>query len=211
MVEKPVVKIDNREIRSGIIDYLKNFGCNTEIKKLETADYLVSDRIGIERKTYSDFANSIKDLRLFTQLKELKNIFEKPIIIIEGFDCIGINPNSFFGAISSIIIDYDIPIVWTKNKRESANLIYLIAKREQIEEKRNIPTRIKTKPKNPKEEQEFLICGMPNINSTLSKRLLERFGTPKKIFNATEEELMEIKGFGRKKIKKFFEVLESEY
>ena len=68
---KPIIRIDKRELRSGIVDYLKNFGCEIQEENLEIGDYLLSDRVIIERKSFSDFAASIKDLRLFKQVQEL--------------------------------------------------------------------------------------------------------------------------------------------
>lgn len=207
---EPIIKIDKREIKSGLIDYLRNFGCRIEEENLEIGDYVISNKVIIERKTFSDLVNSIKDLRLFKQAKELTK-FEKPILLVEGFDYLGnLNENSLFGALASIILDYNISIIWTKNKRESANFIFLTAKREQIKERGKIVIRIKRKPNTLEEEQKYLIAGLPYVNSTLAERLLRKFGTPIKVFNASKEELLEIKNLGEKKVKRILEVLKSK-
>ena len=93
---------------------------------------------------------------------------------------------------------------------ESAKFIYQAAKREQIETKRSVPICVKKKGKNLREEQEILVAGLPSVNSVLSKRLLDKFGTPKKIFNATKEELMEIDGLGEKKAERFINLVDTE-
>lgn len=209
-MKKPLVRIDIREIKSGISNYLINLGCQTEESCLEIADYIVSDRVAIERKSFSDFVSSMRDLRLFSQLKKLSK-FEKPVLLIEGFEYYGtLNDNSIFGAISSIILDFRIPIIWTKDKRDSAQLIYSLAKREQFKEKRGFSIRVAKKPKNLREEQEFLIAGLPSVNSILSKRLLEQFKSPKNIFTAKKEELLNVKNLGERKINRIMEVLEKE-
>lgn len=208
---KVVIKIDKRELRSGIKDYLLNNGCIVEEEQLSIADYIVSDRVAIERKTYSDMVSSIMDGRIFAQIRELSNNFEKPVVLIEGFECfIGFNENALFGALSAIAIDFGVPIIWTKNKMESAKFIYQAAKREQITIKRPVPVRVNKKGRNLREEQEILISGLPTVNSVLSKRLLEKFGTPKKIFNATKEELMEVDGLGEKKAERFINLIDTE-
>lgn len=204
------IKVDKREVRSGIVDYLKNFGCKIEEENLEIADYIISDRAAIERKTFADFISSLKDLRLFNQIRELAK-YEKPILLIEGFEYMGnFNEDSFFGALSSIILDYNISIVWTKTKRESANFIFISARREQFKDKRRISIRIRKKPTSLKEEQKFLIAGLPYINSVLAERLLEKFKTPLKIFNSKKEELMEIERLGEKKAERILEVLKTK-
>ncbi len=206
-MENPIIKTDKRELKSGITSYLKNLGCIIEEEQLEIADYIVSDRTAIERKSFSDFVSSIKDLRLFSQLKELSK-FEKPVLLIEGFEYFGnLNEKSLFGALASIILDFKVPVIWTKDKRDTANFIYSAAKREQFKKNREVVIRIRKKPRNLKEEQKYLIAGLPSVNSVLAKRLLEKFKTPKKIFTAKKEELMELKGMGEKKAKRILEVL----
>ncbi len=210
-MEKPVIKVDKRELRSGITDYLKNFGCEIEEERLEIGDYILSDRVAVERKTFSDFISSTRDLRLFSQLKELTK-FEKPILLIEGFEYFGdLNQNSLFGALASVILDFGVPTIWTKNKKESSNFIYITAKREQFKEKRGFAIRLRKKPQNLREEQEYLIAGLPSINSVLSSRLLEKFGTPKKIFKAKKEELTEIKSLGEKKAQRILDIINTKH
>lgn len=208
---KPTIKIDKRELRSGIKTYLETHGCVIEEEQLEIADYLVSDRVAIERKTYADIISSIMDGRLFVQVKEMVRNFERPIILIEGFECfVGYNENMLFGALSAIAIDFGVSTIWTKDKRESAKFICTAAKREQLEKNRSVPIRVKKKCKDLREEQAHLIAGLPTVNSKLSGRLLEKFKTPRRVFNATKEELMEIEGLGEKKAARFLDILTGE-
>jgi len=207
----PIVKVDKKELRSGIVDYLKNFGCKIEEKNLEIADYILSDRTAVERKTFQDLISSLKDLRFFRQMKELSK-FKKPVLLIEGFDAMGNwNENSFFGAIASAILDYNVSIIWTKSKKESANFIYTGAKREQFKDKRSLSIRVKKKPASLKEEQKYLVAGLPYVNSVLAERMLKKFESPKKIFNATKEELMEVEKMGEKKAERILKVLKTKY
>ncbi len=206
----PTVRVDKRELRSGIKDYLKNFGCKIEEKNLDISDYILSDRTAVERKTFQDFISSLKDLRFFKQMKELSK-FEKPILLIEGFEAMGgWNESSFFGALSSAILDYNISVIWTKSKRESANFLYMSAKREQFKDKRNLSIRVRKKPTSLEEEQKYLVAGLPYVNSVLAERMLRKFGPPRKIFNAKKEELMEIEKMGEKKAERILELLKTK-
>ena len=208
---QPIVRVDKRELRSGIVDYLRNFGCEIKEEALEIGDYLLSERVVIERKTFGDFASSIKDLRLFRQAKELTK-FEKPILLIEGFEYMGnLSESSLLGALSSLILDYNISTIWTKNKRESANFIFLTAKREQFKNKRNEVIRVRKKPLSLEEEQKYLVAGLPYVNSVLAERLLRKFGSPIRVFNAKKEELMEVEKIGEKKANKILEVLKTKF
>jgi len=202
--------------RSKISDILKNkFGCTIEEKKLEVADYLLSDEVAIERKTTDDFISSIVDGRLFKQMSDMKNNFEKPVLIIEGdsiFDSKRkIHPNAILGAIASIAIDFSIPMLWAKNQIETADLLYAIAKREQLENNKSVCIRGKRKTRSMNQQQEFLIAGLPKISTTTAKKLLKHFSTPESIFNADENELQKVSGIGKELAKKIREMLEKEY
>ena len=74
---------DSREKGSIILKELVNQGMSVETKNLIT-DYIISERVGIERKDMKDFINSIINKRLLSQIKSLKENFSKPILILEG-------------------------------------------------------------------------------------------------------------------------------
>lgn len=166
----------------------------------------------MERKTTSDFVSSIMDKRLFSQIKDLKENFEKPVLIIEGKTLYGtVNPNIIRGVISSIAVDWGIPMIWTDDAADTAGMLYWIAKKEQIDEQRPVALRDKRKKESVAEKQEFLISGLPNVSIVLSKRMLKHFKTVKNIFNAEVAELKEIGGIGEEKAKKIVDVIEAEY
>jgi ERCC4-type nuclease len=80
----PVVYVDERERSSKVPQLLIEKGVTVIFKFLDVGDYVISNRIGIERKTAIDFAKSIADGRLFDQASRLLQTFEKAIIVIEG-------------------------------------------------------------------------------------------------------------------------------
>ncbi|MEM7819889.1 MAG: ERCC4 domain-containing protein [Candidatus Aenigmatarchaeota archaeon] len=212
--DKIIIYADSREIKSRITSILKK-RCKIEERRLDVADYLLSECVAAERKTCNDFFQSIIDGRLFRQLNELKNNFEKPIIIIEGDELFNnnrkIHPNAIRGALASIVIDFSIPILCTKNQLETAELLFAIAKREQLQTKRNIILRGKRKFKSMNQMQEFLVSGLPKISETKAKNLLKYFGTPEKIFTADEKELQKVEGIGNGLAKKIREILTKKY
>ena len=74
---------DNRETASSVVRNLSLLGIKLKLEQLSVADYVISDRVGIERKSAQDFSDSIKDGRLFKELIELLSNFERPILILE--------------------------------------------------------------------------------------------------------------------------------
>jgi Fanconi anemia group M protein len=65
------VIIDYREKLSGLQELLAPH-FTIAVKKISYGDYLINDRITVERKTARDFLISIIDLRLFKQAVSLK-------------------------------------------------------------------------------------------------------------------------------------------
>src|SRR3954453_18359340 len=78
------VVFDHREIRSGIPDALAAAGIDLKPEQLPAGDYVLSDRLVVERKTGADLAASIKDRRLFEQIGRLKASFAAVVLVVEG-------------------------------------------------------------------------------------------------------------------------------
>jgi Fanconi anemia group M protein len=211
-----IIKIiaDSREVNSKVINELSKLGAIIELKILECGDFIVSDKIIIERKTSEDFCSSIIDGRLFEQAKKMKEYYEKPILLIEGNPLSterNLNPKAIMGAISSLITDFNLSLVYTRDFFESALFIFSLAKREQIIEKREPKIRSEKKPLSLTALQEYLVAGLPNVNVKIARRLLEKFKTVEKVFTASEEELKKVDGIGDKISKKIRKVLTAEY
>lgn len=206
---------DYREKGSGIIKELAENNVVVALEKLEYADYVVSSRCGIEVKTVEDFVDSIIDGRLLHQIKNLKNNFERPMIVIEGVQDIysvrNVHHNSILGMMATIAVSYGIPIIQTRDFKETSALLQIIAKREQGEIGRDFSLHADRKPATLKEQQEFVVSALPGINLALSKPLLRHFKTVKNIVNASKEELQEVEKIGHVKANQIKDVVEQEY
>ena len=215
-VRKPkgiVVYVDNRELRSGVPKHLKELGAEIDVRTLDVADYVVSEEVGIERKSANDFIQSIIDGRLFDQVERLKRAYEKPVIIIEGelYGIRNVHPNAIRGAIAAVTLDWGVPILFSSGTEETAQFIYLMAKREQEERKKEVRLRSEKKALTLAERQRLIVEGLPNVSATLAKRLLKHFGNVERVFTATEEELQEVEGIGPKKAREIRRVITAPY
>src|SRR3989344_3177815 len=63
--------------------------------------------------------------------------------------------------------------------------------------------RIVKKPTSTKELQEFVVSSFPGIGGGLNKRLLEQFGSVRKIVNSSIDELKDVEGIGERKARDF--------
>jgi Fanconi anemia group M protein len=207
------ILVDNRESNTKVMVALSKLKVETLFATLTCGDYILSPRIGVERKTVDDFATSIIDKRLFEQASLMKETFEYPIIIVEGFGSPTrrVRSEALMGALSSLLIDYGLPVIWLRNPSETALLLVTLAKREQIGGRGTPRIRGKRKHLTLKDLQEYIVAGLPNVSVTLSRRLLQQFKTVEAIFKASPDELIKIEGIGKKKSRKIKRVLTSEY
>ncbi len=211
-----IIFVDNREQASSVTKELFGKECKIIMKQLTVGDYILSKDVCVERKTVEDFLSSMIDGRLFNQLIDLRENYPKPMIILEGdinelFTLRNIHRNSIIGALTSIALDYQVPIINTKNSGETAEYLYVIAKREQISEGREISLRIGRKGLTLREKQQYIIEGLPLVGPTLAKNLLKEFGSIKKIVNADEKRLQKVENLGKKKAKEIRKVFDSQY
>lgn len=212
MPQKLKIVCDTRERVSQINQELKalsndSFEVEVLIEQLSLGDYQLSDQVLIERKTIADLESSIIDGRIFSQLDSLSEKVSKPGLIIEGiinFSDNGnrINNKSLIGLITSIGLNYRIPIFFTRNQKETALFLYVIAKREQYGVKTEIKHRFSKNKMSFSDQQLFILESFPDIGPTLAKSLLKRFKTIRNISQASVKELQEVEKMGPKKAEK---------
>jgi ERCC4-related helicase len=214
--QKTGVKIivDHRESRSPVIRYLSLKEAEVSAQQLDVGDYVLSTRIGVERKTVDDFLNSLMDGKLFMQMRNLRGAYSRPILIVEGEGILtkrNISHNAIFGSFASIIIDFGIPLITTHSPQETADFLFVTAQREQKAGNKAVAVRGEKWATSLQEQQQFIIEGLPNISVVLAKRLLVTFGSIRAIANATEEELCEVHGIGETIAKEIIRVLNADY
>jgi ERCC4-related helicase len=206
------VFVDPREREMGKI--LEGLGLEVTLKNLEVGDYVLSDRLAIERKTADDFVQSIIDpeRNLFRQISDLSRTYDRPVLILEGRDLYTrqMNPASIRGALASIAVDYGVPIIPTENLEETAAVIALLASREHKEGREPKVHGHKTA-RTLKEQQEYLISAIPSIGPAVAKNLLKHFGSIEKVMTASQEELQQVELVGPKIAERIRELVGGEY
>jgi Fanconi anemia group M protein len=205
---------DHREVPSGVVEALRGLGVVVEEKQLDVGDFIVSQRVGVERKSVGDFLQSMIDGRLLTQAKLLRETFERPVLILEGSDIYGkrdIHPNAIRGALAALALDLGIPVLPSSDGEDTALILVAMARREQTEEFREVSLRKKLRGLPVPESQRFVVEGLPGISAVLAKRFLEHFKTVEKVMCANEEELKKVHGVGKIKAKRIRELLSTVY
>jgi ERCC4-related helicase/ERCC4-type nuclease len=204
--------VDSRE--RDMAKLLEALGLEVTVRNLEVGDYVVSDRVAVERKTAQDFVSSIIDpeRNLFRQIADLSRTYDRPVLILEGRDLYTtqMNAASIQGALASVAVDYGVPIIPTDDQDETAKVIALLVRRETQEGREPKVHGHKTA-RTLKEQQEYLISAIPSIGPTVARNLLKHFGSVERIMTASAEELQDAPLVGPKIAQRIRELVGGEY
>ncbi len=204
------IQIDYRERNTGILELLRNKNVVVEEGNLIIGDYFINGHITVERKTTKDFILSLIDGRLFSQALRLKKHTETHIMVIEGIDLFhtgyDINPQAIKGAIVSLSVSWQIPLVFSKSTNGTAEILH-IASLQDTKYRDEILKRMGRKPKRIQTRRLHILQGLPGIGPKIAKKMLEHFESIEKVITASEEELACIEGIGKKKALKIREIV----
>jgi ERCC4-type nuclease len=169
------LKIDFREQRSGIVEELSKFNdqLSLELCALQTGDYLIRDKIIVERKTLSDFLASIKNGRVFQQAYRMAQSSKNGIIILEGdksmVDTSSMSRKAVQGTLIHIEVLIGIPVIRSLNIQETAILLIDIfnqCQQKELPRQKQIISKCAGIRINKKQRQKlFLIQNWPGIGT----------------------------------------------
>jgi len=198
--------IDNRERNSLVPSELIKMEIPVEFQQLKVADYIINN-IAIERKTISDFVNSMINKRLFKQLEEMSQ-YPQQLLLIEGsqeeLEKTGINSNAIRGFLLTITIKFKVPVIFTKDQEETATYLKILWNKKETPMSFNVSKRNLS----PDERLSFILEGFPNIGPKKSEELLKEFKTIRNVLNAPEENLKKFLG---KRASEFKEICERKF
>jgi DNA excision repair protein ERCC-4 len=226
---KPRIIMDERE-RGSIREAFQKMNCELDIQTLPIADYIVSKKIGIERKRGDDLVASLCDNRLFTQLTYLTEVFDKPLIILENsgrmFSGRNVYETSIYGAILYLMYKLRIAIIPARNEQETALVVSHLARISQKDSPLGEIV-IPDPPKDLRSSQLYFLEGLYHVSEKSAIKLLDEFGSVNSVLNAIEDTslvytkggnvkgitglLTKIKGFGAKFVQKNQALLQTPY
>ncbi|MUM64442.1 multidrug MFS transporter [Acidianus infernus] len=210
------IYVDNREKNSGIPEILKDMGISVIIEQLDVADYVLADGVAVERKSVSDLVNSVFDKRFFDQIDRLTSAYETSFLLIEGnlnrIREITEKWKAINSALISIIVDYDVKVIYSSDKRDTAEVLVKLAEKFQEHRSKNRIINLHDKPKfeSIKDIQLYVVESFPNIGEVNAKKLLEKFSTIRNICNASISDLERALG-SRKRAEELYKILITPY
>ena len=209
-----IITADIREQRSKVCDYLeKSQKVTVEYVDLACGDYVCGPGVAVERKESTDFVSSIMDNRLFNQIHRLKAEYERPIFLIEGdiFQTRSQIPSAaLIGAVSYLSVIEGISVIHVGDAEQTAQMIETMARHSQQGLGYEVALRSQ-KPKDASILSQYIVEGLPSIGPKAAQNLLRHFKTVSRVFSATEKDLCEVPGIGKKTASRIHEILNFPY
>ncbi|WP_336001289.1 DEAD/DEAH box helicase [Halorientalis halophila] len=208
---------DQRELDSSIArDLSTRDGIETRLETLAVGDYVLSDRVVIERKSVADFLDTLTggDRSMFEQVGDAGRHYARPVVIVEGADLYGernVHPNAIRGALSSLAVDFGASVLRTEDEDDTADLLEVIATREQEQADREVSVHGEKQSKTVAEQQEYVVASIAEVGPVTARSLLEHFGSVEGVMTANEDDLTEVEGVGAVTAERIREVVGSDY
>ncbi|MEM3439417.1 MAG: ERCC4 domain-containing protein [Candidatus Bathyarchaeia archaeon] len=190
---QPIVIVDSNEAAMTplMIARLRDFGFNVAIESLSRsgADYILSSRVGVQRKALDDLCASIKDGRIFDELADLSSSFQIPILLLEGMEARSqMRPESLMGVLAYLALEIpDIRIIHAKDLTASALFMRAIVRREQEPPRGRLPVLKEwLRAKDLSEMQLRVVQSLPYVGGKTGLRLLRQLQKPEAVMTADE-------------------------
>jgi len=165
---------------------------------LQIGDYQITDNVFVSYMTTDAFIRGLNEKRLYRQVLDLKRSCPEPLLIVEGpnvYEHKDANVHVINGALAFINVLNRMPVVFTSDAEESADIIFMATNQMQFGLGYEVHAEDQRKRKRDlKQYQSEVLESIPGIGPTLAKELIKKFGSLQGVFAATTEELADIPG-----------------
>jgi len=196
-VPSPNVIVDTREASQAqyIVNQLRK-KIPVSFEKLDAADYLFNNDVAVERKSGLNLYQDIISRRLFEQLQNMCELYQKPILLIENLNL----SQQFYqniaavcrGALVTILLNWrKIRILFTSDEKDTVNFLIRLALRLGIRGSKPIPRCIK-KSIAIDEIRSYMLQCIRGIGPKKAEQILKRFNTFNDLSRANLDDLEEI-------------------
>lgn len=207
-----MITVDDREPNE-ICNLLKSY----QQKRLVNGDYIVNDTVIIERKSASDFVNSLVTGHLKSQVYRLTKAYTNPVLAIIGNIYIEaqerISRQALIAQLASLTARHNLEGARGKISLITFETEYDFVLYLNYLDKKTIDNKSFTNPELEDLDKSdidavknAILSLVPNLGDVLNKNLLRKFGNIRNVANATVKELTEVEGLGLKRAKVVYRV-----
>ncbi|KAI5771218.1 FANCM protein [Gulo gulo luscus] len=193
--QRTCILVDSCEITSGseVISSLRAIhGLQVEVCPLNGCDYIVSNRMVVERRSQSEMLNSINKNKLIDQIQYLQSMFERICVIVEkdrektGDTSRMFRRTKSYDNLLSALIGAGIRILFSSCQEETADLLKELS---LLEQRKNVGIHVPTVVSRSQCEALQFYLSIPNISYITALNMCHRFSSVKKMTNSSPQEI----------------------
>lgn len=193
--ERTYILVDSREITSGlqVISSLRAIhGLHVEVCPLNGCDYIVSNRMVVERRSQSEMTNSINKNKLTEQIQRLQSMFERICVIVEkdrektGDTSRMFRRTKSYDSLLTSLIGAGIRILFSSCQEETAELLKELS---LLEQRKHVGIHVPTVVNSSKCEALQFYLSIPNISYITALNMCYQFSSVKKMVNSSPQEI----------------------
>lgn len=198
------VVYDHREQRSGVPFLLATEGVEVRAAALPAGDYVLSDRLAVERKSAQDLVASIVSGRVFEQLERLTEAYPSVVLLVQDGPAGGLSDRARAGALAWALRQ-GVGVLTVADEAACAQWLALLARQEGAPA-RGVRGRAR-KDVDPSRAALELVAGLPGVSAVRARALLDAFGSIAELCQAGPEQLQRVSGIGPKTAQAVYAVL----
>ncbi|KAF8766694.1 Fanconi anemia group M protein like [Argiope bruennichi] len=207
--------VDSRELASGkpVISALRNkYGMNPFVMQLSAADYIISNKIAVERILDSDFSSSAIPLKIIEKVKAMSEQYEKSFVIIEIDSrkrSMGFNKSSTKYLQFSVHICHhpSVKVLYSNSVDDTCNLLHSLYEKEKQKSLHiNVPVAL-----NSSSQKLFnFYNSLPHVSPVCALNFTYYFPSVHGFFKSSAEQLKNAGFISSHKAKAIIQYLKSE-
>ncbi|XP_009892224.1 PREDICTED: Fanconi anemia group M protein [Charadrius vociferus] len=185
------VLVDSREISSGaeVISSLKAVhGVKVQVCSLSSSDYIVSNRMAVERRFLSELLNSGNRSKVTQRIQRLQSMFERICVIVEkdrtktGETTRFFQRTQYYDGVLSALVQAGVRILFSSCQEETAGLLKDLA---LVEQRKDAAIRVPTEVEGHKREMLNFYLSIPNLSYLAALNMCHHFHSVRKMANSS--------------------------
>ncbi|XP_029413289.1 Fanconi anemia group M protein isoform X2 [Nannospalax galili] len=193
--KRACILVDSREITSGleVISSLRTVhGLQVEVCPLNGCDYIVSNRMVVERRSQSEMLSNANKNKFIDQIQHLQSMFQRICVIVEkdrekaGDTSRIFRRTKCYDSLLTTLVGAGIRILFSSGQEETADLLKELS---LVEQRKNVGIHVPAMLNSSKCETLQFYLSIPNISYITALNMCHQFSSVKKMANSSPEEI----------------------
>ena len=196
-MSKGVILVDSKEI-SGSQDIVSDlrFKHNAHVSaaQLPGCDYIISNRMAVERKQWSEFSNGANREKLTERIQALKELYDRPILIVEK-DRVKpgeekhprpLHWSKYVDKTVALLLKSSVKVLYTDNQKETATLLSDLC---QLEMRKGMGITAKVDLNSDKQNKVKFFASLPKLSYIHALNLAHGFKSVSDFMKSSVQEI----------------------